>query len=185
MSKQYLTGELTPKEKYQVEDRLLENDFSYEAVEGLEQLSWDECQQHLLDTESRIVEEFSLSQNSLINKNTMITITGLVISGLLAVWYFIPSNDTIDMSNKEIQETQKPPPEIKVEPLQEPEVEDQEIADSLQQSQVEETEIPGQKVDPVNPAPVKPMVDRPQSDASVETHITVGRGDRHQRIGHT
>ena len=99
-SKQYLTGGLSSEEKYQLEDRLLDHDFSYEAMEGLEAAHWQQCEKHLLQTEQRIIDEFSL-QKPLINRTVLIALAGLFTSTMLAVWYFSSDPGTVDLSANE------------------------------------------------------------------------------------
>ncbi len=99
MSKQYLAGTLSPKEKYQIEDRLLENDFYFEAMDGLEQVPWEQCQKQLEETESRIIREFSINQGANPAQKIALTLIGLFVTSLLTTWYFTSgSTKTIDLS---------------------------------------------------------------------------------------
>jgi len=99
LSKQYLAGTLSPKEKYQIEDRLLENDFYFEAMDGLEQVPWEQCQKQLEETESRIIREFSINQGANPAQKIALTLIGLFVTSLLTTWYFTSgSTKTIDLS---------------------------------------------------------------------------------------
>jgi hypothetical protein len=91
-----------------VEDRLLENDFSFEALAGLEQVPWQQCEQHILETESRIVEEFSLKQPAT-NRNILYTLVGLLATALIAGWYFSSSPETVDLSSTETESASNAP----------------------------------------------------------------------------
>ena len=67
-------------------------------MDGLEQAPWAQCEQLLLETESRIVDEFSLKQ-PLVNRNIVYTLVGLLASAVFAGWYFSSGPETVDLSN--------------------------------------------------------------------------------------
>jgi len=99
LSKQYLAGTLSPEKKYEIEDQLLKNDFYFEAMEGLEQLSWGKCQKQLEETESRIIKEFSIDQGANTTQKIALTVLGLFITSMLGTWYFTTSTlKTVDLS---------------------------------------------------------------------------------------
>jgi len=99
LSKQYLAGTLSPEKKYEIEDQLLKNDFYFEAMEGLEQLSWGKCQKQLEETESRIIKEFSIDQGANTTQKIALTVLGLFITSILGTWYFTTSTlKTVDLS---------------------------------------------------------------------------------------
>lgn len=99
-------------ENYQVEDRLLENDFHFEAFEGLEKVPWGKCQKQLESTEARIINEFALEASSPTGFRTLtLAVTGL-IAVVASIWYFNRSTpETIDLSNDR-PEVSSPAPEV-------------------------------------------------------------------------
>ena len=173
LSKQYLTGTLSPKEKYQVEDHLLEHDFSFEAMEGLEQVDWKQVETHLNETEARIISEFSLPQAHL-NHKLVLSMVGVLTSILLATWYFTSSPETVDMSPPELNTATSPVLDKELdEPLQE---------ESLEPEKIDTINTPA-KNEIATPAPVTPKVTEPKtkppvlskSKESPAIHIAVGR----------
>jgi hypothetical protein len=109
LSKQYLSGKLSPRENYQIESRLLENDFSYDAIEGLEQVSWDQCQKQLEAVEARIIRELTSKQNQGLGRKLSLGLIG-ILTTLTIAWYFTAGNSSsIDLSNRQVAATGTPP----------------------------------------------------------------------------
>jgi hypothetical protein len=109
LSKQYLSGKLSPRENYQIESRLLENDFSYDAIEGLEQVSWDQCQKQLEAVEARIIREYTSKQNQGLGRKISLGLIG-ILTTLTIAWYFTAGNSSsIDLSNRQVAATGTPP----------------------------------------------------------------------------
>ena len=182
LSKQYLSGTLSPKEKYQIEDRLLENDFYYEAMEGLEQLPWAQCQKHLEETESRLIEEFSINQSAGPTKKIALTVIGLFVSSLLATWYFTSGTQkTVDLSPvpKESVSTAAIDQQFEVasENNSTPEVTSVDTASNLTQAKVvvdkESKKARNTEATAAIKTKTTPPVQKRIDDAA--THITVGR----------
>ena len=183
ISKQYLSGTLSPKEQYQVEDQLLENDFYFEAMEGLEQLPWAQCQKHLEETEFRLIEEFSINQSAGPTKKIALTVIGLFVSSLLATWYFTSGTQkTVDLSPvpKESVSTAAIDQQFEVtsENNSTLEVTSVDTASNLTQAKVViDKESKKDLVNTAATAPIKttstPPVQKRIDDAA--THITVGR----------
>lgn len=123
LSKQYLAGNLSPRENYQIESRLLENDFGYDAIEGLEQVSWDQCQKQLEAVEDRIIREFSFKPNKGFGRKLGLALIGILTTVSIA-WYSTTWNSSsIDLSNRQVeasgttlatQEKETPVPEADV-----------------------------------------------------------------------
>lgn len=180
MTKQYLTGALSSGEKYRVEDRLLENDFSYDAMEGLEHTSWDLCELHLAETESRIIEEFSIGQNRGINKTVAITLIGLFTTALLVTWYFSTGPETIDISLTDVETATTAPVDKQVdEHLNEVAIIPQ-PSDSTADTQPSEENTDDEPKIKDNetgtpPAKIQAPVKAEKNDERIANHIAVGR----------
>lgn len=183
MSKQYLAGTLSPKEKYQIEDRLLENDFYFEAMDGLEQVSWDQCQMHLEETESRIISEFSINQAVNSTQKIALTLIGLFVTSLLTTWYFTSGTPkTVDLSPKESLSTAANNSQFEVasEINPSPEAIAEDTTSNLTQNNVAIDKKP--RKDPRNTtatatakATTTATAPIQKSDNIAVTHITVGR----------
>lgn len=88
LSKQYLNGKLSSKEMYAVEDRLLENDFYFEAMEGLEVVPWDRCQQAVDQVREQIIANYKVKQRSSWNQRTVAYIAlGTLVLGVGLAWF--------------------------------------------------------------------------------------------------
>lgn len=180
--KQYLAGTLSPKENYQIEDRLLENEFYYEAVEGLQQVPVNQWQEQLQQTESRIANEFAIDKAPVKNRSIAIGIIGL-FTALISTWYFTSSNnDPVDLSTGQVEVSSQPSVDNRTE---EP------VMDTLGQSrenpqdqQINVNEEAQEKA-PADERPGGPVKRKPVQTNGVqsgtpanknsETHITVGR----------
>jgi hypothetical protein len=166
LSKQYLAGTLSPKENYQIEDRLLENDFSYQAFEGLGQVDAKQWQTQLEDTESRIIKEFGIHQDQGLTRNVTIGIAGLAACVIAAWFIFAPGREPLDLTADQVSKSA--------------EASDQKesVAPALDTLSVKAPPIQEKKPEPSNKVkslvkePVKP---KPILPKNVETHITVGR----------
>ena len=179
LSKQYLTGTLSPKEKYQIEDHLLEHDFSFEAMEGLEQIEWKQVEAHLIETEARIVSEFSLPQANL-NHRLVLSLVGVLTSVLLVTWYFSSNPETVDMSPPELNTASSPVLENEVgEPIQETNIEPELSTTEPEQLDTINTSVKKE----ITPPPVTRKVSKSKntpptqakSEESTIIHIAVGR----------
>ena len=104
-----MAGGLSAAEMYQVEYLMLENDFCFEAMEGLERVPWDHCQQAIESAGTRIRSQYNISSNER-RRNTRIMALALAValSGLGLFWAF-NHNDSkpVDLSND--TETVLPP----------------------------------------------------------------------------
>ncbi|MDH3711556.1 MAG: hypothetical protein OER04_16815 [Cyclobacteriaceae bacterium] len=102
LSKQYLSGTLTPHEMYLVEDRLLESDFFFEAMEGLEQMPWDRCQQAVDEASKAIHENFKIKKRSRFSQNQIIMAAVALIAMGLGTFWIIHSNsgNPMDLSTE-------------------------------------------------------------------------------------
>ena len=164
LSKEYLAGNLTPKENYQIEDKLLEDDFGYLAFEGLEQLPSDQWQRHLEHTESRIIEEFGIDSNKGIKRRVTLGVAGLVAALMVSWYFFSPSQDPIDLSSNQVEISSEPSVDKS---------EQTPLVDTLAQISPIEEEIEEEPMaKPEKKEPVKPP---PTIPKNVKTHITVGR----------
>ena len=166
MSKQYLAGTLSPKENYQIEDRLLENDFGYQAFEGLEQVDVTQWQKHLEDTESRIINEFGIQQGADLKQNVTVGIAGLAACVIAAWFIFAPGQEPLDLTTNQIEESA--------------EAADQKesVSAALDTLEVQAPPIQDKKPEPlkkVEPQAKEPVKPKPTIPKTVETHITVGR----------
>lgn len=122
ISRQYLAGILSSKVNYRIEDRLLENDFCYDAFEGLEQVSWKQCQNHLEAIESRIIDEFNIEPGHWSGWKLTLGIIG-ILTALTTAWYLTTSSPgPTDFSRRQVETTGTPPVE---------EVKDQSVADTI------------------------------------------------------
>gem|GEM_PF-6900756 len=99
-SKKYLAGELTAAEMYRVEFLMLENDFCFEAMEGLERVPWDHCQKAMESAQTRIRSQYNISSNER-RRNTRLMAVALLIAlgGLGIFWAANGTKDNaIDLS---------------------------------------------------------------------------------------
>ena len=166
MSKQYLAGTLSPKENYQIEDRLLENDFGYQAFEGLEQVDGTQWQKHLEDTESRIIKEFGIQAGQDVKRSVTLGIAGLMVSAIAAWFIFKPGQEPLDLTHDQVQESAEA---VDQKEINTPALDTLEVqAPPIQEKKPE----PSNKVKSLAKEPVKP---KPIPPKNVETHITVGR----------
>ena len=177
MSKQYLAGTLSPEKKYEIEDQLLKNDFYFEAMEGLEQLSWGKCQKQLEETESRIIKEFSIDQGANTTQKIALTVLGLFISSILGTWYFTTSTlKTVDLSPTPKETLSTAPDKITLEDTASKITSTKVVVDKEPKNDLNNT-LGATATATATPATKKttstPPVQRRIDDAA--THITVGR----------
>ncbi len=161
---------------------MLENDFFYDAVEGLEQVPWDQCHRQLEEVESRIVKGFSINQTNGVNRNITLGIIG-IFTTLMAAWYFTSKNtDPVDLTSEQIATTAEPSPEMVSDPL--PEIVDSTATGDTLSKPVATPSEQQQTITPVSPSPVKkpqrratasPKRQDSPTDQTMERHITVGR----------
>ncbi len=182
-SRQYLAGELSAAEMYRIEYLMLENDFCFEAMEGLERVPWEHCQKAMESTSTRIRNQYNISSNER-RRNTrlMAMALALAIGGLGLFWMYNSSNGTsMDLSTN--GET-LPPTQTEVnnpvteehqeEPFEEPqEVELLDVDPQDQQLDSESTETP-KKAEVIDP-PATATIKKPTVDFSGPKHIAVGR----------
>ena len=185
MCKRYLLGTLSPKENYQVDIRLLENDFYFEAIDGLEQVPWQQSEKHLEETESRIIKEFSINKGQTVRENMVRAGMGLLIASLLGIWYFTNSPETIDLTQtrNEAISTAPTDPEIANEIANKVENKVGKESETSPRTSILEDTATIEKPEPVpitKPAPIidrkKPQVTQtPDISKTADVHITVGR----------
>jgi hypothetical protein len=162
-------------------------------MEGLEQLPWAQCQKHLEETESRLINEFSINQGVGPTQKIALTVIGLFVSSLLATWYFTSGTQkTVDLSPvpKESVSTAaiNQPFEVTSENNSTPEVTSVDTASNLTQDKIVvekeskkdrntaatiETAIETEAETATIQSKVTPPVQKRIDDAT--THITVGR----------
>ncbi|GJM29724.1 MAG: hypothetical protein DHS20C17_23590 [Cyclobacteriaceae bacterium] len=181
LSKKYLAGTLSAKESYQIEDRLLENDFCFEAMEGLEQIPWDQCQKHMEAIEAKIVEEFSLEPRPTLSRNIAIGLTGLLTT-IAAIWYFNNSpSETIDLTNDKPAITSTAPvrqPDLQSIEAKTPIIDTTTTVEVPPKQEIIETKPAAEKKTlAIKPASRSSSSKKPQNLTAndVLTHITVGR----------
>ena len=183
MCKRYLLGALSPKENYQVDNHLLENDFFFEAMDGLEQVPWQQSEKHLEETESRIIKEFSINKGQTVKKNLAWTGLGLFMASLLGIWYFNNSDPT-DFTQRRNEATSKAPTESTAPTEQqlnkdlerEPETS---TSPTIPLEDIATIKTPEQ-IPTTKPSPIvarkKPQVNQtPDNSNTADKHITVGR----------
>ena len=87
---------------YLVEDQLLENDFYFEAMEGLERVPWERCQLAVDQTVDTITQNFKIRPRSHWKRNTiMLAAVGLIAAGLGTFWIFdSKSPETLDLTTE-------------------------------------------------------------------------------------
>ena len=102
LSKQYLNGELSPREMYLVEDLLLENDFYFEAMEGLERMPWERCERAVDQTLETISHNFKIKPRTNWKRNgIMLAAVALIAAGLGTIWFFdSKSPHTLDLTSE-------------------------------------------------------------------------------------
>ena len=173
-----------------MDNRLLENDFYFEAIDGLEQVPWQQSEKHLEETESRIIKEFSINKDRAAKKNLAWAGLGMFIASLLGIWYFAGSGP-IDFTN----ETSTAPNEQELNDVHEEEFNnalEEEIKNEPQKNKSEVSPSPAilpedsatietpEKIPTTKPSPI---VDRKKTQVnqtndisnSADIHITVGR----------
>lgn len=87
---------------YLVEDRLVESDFCFEAMEGLEMIPWSRCQRAVDETRQKIRENFKIKKRSpFSDTRIMMAALALIILGLGGFWIIHSnSNDTTDLTTE-------------------------------------------------------------------------------------
>jgi len=163
-----------------VDNRLLENDFYFEAMDGLEQVPWQQSEKHLEETESRIIQEFSIGKDQTAKKNIVWAGLGLLVASLLGIWYF-SSPETIDLTQTTNETISTAPNHQELgKELEEESVEESEISTSpaippADTSTTETKQIPKTKPS-ANVVRKKPQVNqKTDTPNAADMHITVGR----------
>jgi len=159
---------------------MLENDFTYDAFEGLEQIPWIQCQWQIEATEARIMEEFDLGSP----KNTSRTIAAGIV-GMLAliasVWFFTNSpTETVDLSDNK-PETSSPAPQASSLPetdfmvTEEETPSDTEATNKPPVANTESTELATSNTKKTQSVNSKKLVVQDVNGIDKLAHITVGR----------
>jgi hypothetical protein len=185
LCKQYLAGHLTPKENYRIENILLENDFGYDAIEGLAQAYDSQWHKHLEETESRISKDFGIRENKGKNLKLALGLTGLVIIAM-TTWFLSTNQETLNLTSKQTQETAKPSEPSPIEealPIETLPIEAMEGTEPSDPNPVVEEQSltnPEKLSSNQEPATVKSKAKETLEPATslsgpIETHITVGR----------
>jgi len=79
----------------------LENDFAFEAFEGLHESGWHQTQRHLDKVDERIVNDFALNEKTGLSRNLALGIVGL-LTAAMATYYFVSSDSkSMDLSSSQ------------------------------------------------------------------------------------
>ncbi len=185
-SKKYLAGELTAAEMYRVEFLMLENDFCFEAMEGLERVPWDHCQKAMESAQTRIRSQYNISSNERRRNIRLMAVALLIALGGLGIFWVAngTKDNAMDLSpalehnlpparkqvlEQQVQEPLDKQPKQELSLPAEEEVTDNNLA--LERNQVNEgSNIEKQITPPVNTSNSSKKLDSP-----LPLHIAVGR----------
>ncbi len=100
MTQKYLNGSLSPDEMYEVEDRLLESDFYFEAMEGLEKVPWDLCEKAVDSARERIATKYHISKKKSGATTKMLVAAFTLVMAAAGFWWYMQSetSQTYDLS---------------------------------------------------------------------------------------